>query len=238
MSNNFKKINLNISDIVFQKPKNDTHGNKKIDISNKNTNDKLQISSPFMRSWGFEDFKGDDKYTLSQMFPSKEYSSTDTNDFLFMLQDFQDKVLDHVINNSEFFFGEKLDPDVIKSMFKSILTTKSNGYPPTIRPQVDCIVQGKGLKKNLEWKNIEIFDEKKNLICPGIATPTQLVPKFSDVATLLRISHIWIGQNQQWKIVVKVVQCIVKSPTPKDLPKVSKCQISLSDEDSKIVDSP
>jgi hypothetical protein len=200
MYTNFKKNNFNIADFVFQKPRNDTHGNKRIDISNKITNDKLLISSPFMRSWGFDDFKGDNKNTLSQMFPTEEYSSTDTNNFLFMLQDFQDKVLDHVINNSEFFLGEKLNPDVIKHLFKPILILDKKGkYPPTIRPQVDCIVQGKGLKKILQWK-IEIFDENKTLLFPGIATPAQLVPKNSDVTTLLRISHIWIGQNQQWKI--------------------------------------
>jgi hypothetical protein len=124
-------------------------------------------------------------------------------------------------------------------MFKPILELDKKGiYPATIRPQVDCIVQGKGLKQILEFKNFEIFDEKRTLLFPGNATPIQLVPKNSDVATLLRISHIGIGQNQQWKIVVKVLQCVVKSPTPKDLPKVSKCQISLSDEDWKIVDSP
>jgi hypothetical protein len=235
MNTNFKKTNFNIADIVFQKPKKDKHGNITMD-------DKLQISSPFMRSWGYEDYFGNNTFTLSQMFPSEEYSSTESKNFLFKLQDFQDKFLDHVINNSEFFFGEKLNPDVIKTMFKPILGLDKRGiYPSTIRPQVDCIVHGKGLKKILEWKNFEIYDEKKTLLFPGIADPIQLVPKSSDVATLLRISH-FIYYQREWKIVVKVVQCIVKTPTPKDLPKdlpkVSKCQISLSDEDRKIVDSP
>jgi hypothetical protein len=206
---------------------------------NKITNVKLQISSPFMISWGIEKNKGNNKHTLSQMFPTEEYSSTNTNDFLLKLQDIQDTVLDYVINNSVFFFDEKLNPDVIKNLFYPILKPdKNRKYPPTIRPEVDCFVQGKGLKEILEWKNFEIFDEKKTLLFPGIANPIQLVPKFSEVATLLKVSHIWIGPNQEWKIVVKVVQCIVKTPTPKDLPKVSKCQISLSDEDKKIVDSP
>ena len=64
----------------------------------------------------------------------------------------------------------------------------------------------------------------------------------SDVATLLTISH-FIYCQKQWKIVVKVAQCIVKTPTPKDLPKdlpkpkVSKCQISLTDQDWKIINN-
>jgi hypothetical protein len=239
MNTNFKKTNFNIADIVFQKPKKDKHGNRTIDIFNKLTNDKLQISSPLMRTWGFDKNKNNDRYTVPLMFPTEEYSSTESKDFLFTVQDIQDKVLDYVINNSEFIFGEKLNPDVIKTMFKPILIIDKRGiYPPTIRPQIDCIVQGKGLKKILEWKNFEIYDEKKTLLFPGNATPIQLVPKNCEVATLLRISHIWIGQNQQWKIVVKVLQRIVKTPTPKDLPKVTKCQISLTDEDWKIINSP
>ncbi len=103
-------------------------------------------------------------------------------------------------------------------------------------------VQGKGLEKILQWK-IEIFYENITLLFPRIASPVKFVPKNSDVTTLLRISHIWNSPNQQWKIVVKVAQCIVKTPTPKDLPKdlpkpkVSKCQISLTDQDWKIINN-
>jgi hypothetical protein len=147
---------------VFQKPRNDTHGNERIHIFNKITNDKLQISSPFMITWGPEDYKGDNKYTISQMFPTEEYSSTESKDFLFTVQDIQDKVLDHVINNSEFFFGDKLNPDVIKHQFKPILIPDKRGlYPPTIRPQVDCIVQDKGLKKILSGKILRFLMKKE-----------------------------------------------------------------------------
>jgi hypothetical protein len=146
MLTNLKKNNSNIADIVFQKPKKDNHGNRTIDFFNKITNVKLQISSPFMISWGIEKNKGNNKHTLSQMFPTEEYSSTNTNDFLLKLQDIQDTVLDYVINNSVFFFDEKLNPDVIKNLFYPILKPdKNRKYPPTIRPEVDCFVQGKGL---------------------------------------------------------------------------------------------
>jgi hypothetical protein len=122
-----------------------------------------------MRTWGVEDYFGNNKFTLSQMFPSEEYSSTNTNDFLLKLQDIQDKVLDYVINNSEFFFGEKLNSDVIIDNFIPILELcKKNKYPPKIKPQVDCIVHGKGLKQTLEFKNIEIYTNtdinKRNII--------------------------------------------------------------------------
>jgi hypothetical protein len=125
MSDNFKNIDFNIDNIVFHKPKKDKHGVITIDMSHKITNNKLQFY--FTRSEGCfffcyldVDYIGNNTNTPSQMFPSEEYSP-DTNHFLLKLQDFQDKFIDYVINNSEFFSGEKLDPDVIKTMFKPIM---------------------------------------------------------------------------------------------------------------------
>jgi hypothetical protein len=214
---------FNNSDIIYGKPMKDKKGNTKIKITSKAINGDLDVSSPFLMTWGCEDFQGDEKFTISLMLPTSDYSTTDTDNFLIKMQNIEKNILDHVIKNAESFFGESKSTEVIKHMRKPILITKNKNYPPTLRPHIDTY-DGK-------WK-VEVFDDQKNKLFPSnlIDTPQKLIPKLSNVAALLRISHIWIGPKQ-WKVVVKLIQCIVRTPNLQHTPKVSKCQILLSDEE-------
>ena len=139
------------------------------------------------------------------MFPTADYSST------------------IAVNNSELLFGELMTREVISSKFSSILKVNDKGYPPTIRPKVESY-DGK-------WK-VEVYDERNWKRFPShlIGTYINLVPKYCNVATLLRISHISIGPKE-WSVIVKMVQCIVRPPNS----KVSKCQISLTDEERAVL---
>jgi hypothetical protein len=100
--------------------------------------------------------------------------------------------------------------------------------PPSIRAKVPFY--------NNKW-GVEIYDTKDNLIFPcdnDNLTPSDFIPKLSQVACILQCGGIWIG-GKGWGLTWKLIQCVVK---PREVVSVyGKCHIHLSPEDRDAISS-
>jgi hypothetical protein len=194
-----------------------------------------------MMTWGIADFIGDNgesdgKFSISLNFPNEEYRKPATDQFLQKLKDFENKILDDAVKNSELWWGEEMSREVCKHTFFPYLKYSKNKdtkkidltKPPSIRAKVP----------NYDGKwNVELYDTKENLIFPcenKNLTPSDFVPKLSQVACVLQCGGIWIG-GKGWGLTWKLVQCIVK---PREVVSVyGKCHIQLSTEDRDEIES-
>ena len=223
----------NTSEVKYMAPKVNDKGGKSVTIISKQTNRTLNITTPLMMTWGISDYvdektgESDGKYSISLVFPNDDYKSDATDSFLQKLKDFENQVLDDAVKNSELWFGDTLNREVIKHMFFPILKysknkdTKKVDYtrPPTIRAKVP--------NYGGKW-GIEIYDTQSNLIFPcenPNMTPMDFVPKMSSVACVLGFSQLWVG-GKGFGVQLKMIQCVVK---PRLVESVyGKCHIELS----------
>lgn len=230
------------SSVKYMAPKVNDRGGKSINIISKQTNRSLHISTPLMMTWGVSDYvdektgESDGKYSMSLNFPNQEYSNPATNTFLQKLKDFENQILDDAVTNSELWWGEEMSREVAKHTFFPFLKySKSKDTkkidllkPPAIRAKVPFY--------NGKW-GVEIYDTKQNMIFPceqEFVTPTDLIPKLSQVACVLQCGGIWIG-GKGWGLTWKLNQCIVK---PREIVSVyGKCQVHLSAEECQIIDT-
>jgi hypothetical protein len=150
------------------------------------------------------------------------------------LKDFEEVILNDAVTNSEVWFGKKQSREIVEYGFFPFLTysknkdTKAIDYsrPPSLRPKVP--------KYGDDW-NIEIYDTKSNLLFPSpdFVSPIELVPKQSNVATVISCTGLWMG-GKGWGTTWKVVQCVVK---PQIMEKVfGKCHIQLSGADVEAIE--
>ena len=232
----------NTSSVKYMAPKVNERGGKSINIISKQTNRSLHISTPLMMTWGVSDFvdektgESDGKYSISLNFPNAEYSTPATNAFLQKLKDFENQILDDAVTNSELWWGEEMSREVAKHTFFPFLKYSKNkdtkkidqSKPPSIRAKVPFY--------NGKW-GVEIYDTKQNMIFPceqEFVTPTDLIPKMSQVACVLQCGGIWIG-GKGWGLTWKLNQCIVK---PREIVSVyGKCQVRLSAEECQVIET-
>jgi hypothetical protein len=232
----------NTSSVKYMAPKVNERGGKSISIISKQTNRSLHISTPLMMTWGVSDFvdektgESDGKYSMSLNFPNVEYSTPATNAFLQKLRDFENQILDDAVTNSELWWGEEMSREVAKHTFFPFLKYSKNkdtkkidlSKPPSIRAKVPFY--------NGKW-GVEIYDTKQNMIFPceqEFVTPTDLIPKMSQVACVLQCGGIWIG-GKGWGLTWKLNQCIVK---PREIVSVyGKCQVQLSVEECQVIET-
>jgi hypothetical protein len=171
---------------------------------------------------------------MSLNFPNTEYATNETNIALQKLKDFEEKLLNDAVANSEAWFGKKQSREIVEYGFFPFLKysknkdTKAIDYtrPPAIRPKVP--------KYGEDWK-VEVYDTKMNLLfpSPNLASPIDLVPKQSNVASVISCGGIWIG-GKGWGLTWKLVQCVVK---PQIMESVfGKCHIQLSEEDVETIE--
>jgi Protein of unknown function (DUF2738) len=241
-----KPVVLNLQEwnpleVKYLPPKVNDKGGKTINIISKQNNRSLSISTPLMMTWGISDYvdekgESDNKFTLSLTFPNDDYRNTNTDLFLQKLIEFENKVIDDAVTNSELWFGDTLGREVVKHMFFPILKysknkdTKKIDYskPPTLRAKVP--------NYNGKW-NVEIYDTKMNLIFPcddEQLTPIELVPKLSSVACVLNFGTCWVG-GKGFGVQLKVIQAVVK---PRLIESVyGKCHIQLSSEEKNVLDN-
>ncbi len=242
MSSQAKPIVLSVSEWVpskvkYMSPKVNDKGAKSINVISTQSNRSLHISTPLMMTWGISDFiddkgESDGRYTISLNFPNEEYKTAGTNAFLEKLKDFENNIIDDAVKNSEIWFGsdEPMSREVIKHMFFPLIKysknkdTKKIDYtkPPSIRAKVP-FYDGK-------W-GCEIYDTNSNLIFPCSnqnITPSDFVPKLSNVACVLQCGGIWIG-GKGFGITFKLIQCVVKPRV--NISVYGKCNVILSAED-------
>jgi hypothetical protein len=227
----------NPENFKFMQPKVSSLGTKAISLISTQTNRSLHLSTPLMMTWGISDFvdekgEGGGKYTMPLNFPSDDYRTQPTDDFLQKIQRFENAILDKAVEYSEVWWGETMSREVIKHMLFPMLKYSKNKdtkkidmtRPPSIRVKVPCY-EGK-------W-NCEVYDTKMNLLFPSedeSLTPLDFVPKLSNVACVIQCTGVWIG-GKGWGLTWKLVQAIVK---PRETQTVfGKCHVMLSNDEMK-----
>ena len=234
--------NWNPNAIKFMPPKVNERGGKQINVISTDTKRSLHVSTPLMMTWGIGDFvndagENDGRFSMALNFPNQEYSKPATDVFLKKLKDFENRILDMAVENSDLWWGEEMSREVCKHSFYPLLkyqkdkTTKKVDLskPPSIKARVP-FYDGK-------WA-IELYDTSNKLLFPcddkSHLTPVDFVPKLSQVACVLQCGGVWIG-GKGWGVTWKLVQCVVK---PRNVESVyGKCHIQLSDEDKGAIDN-
>lgn len=224
----------------YMAPKVNDKGAKTVNIISTQTNRSIHLTLPMLMTWGIADFtdqktgESDGRFKMSLNFPNEEYATPESREALQKLKDFEEVILNDAVANSEVWFGKKQSREIVEYGFFPFLTysknkdTKAIDYsrPPSLRPKVP--------KYGDDW-NIEIYDTKSNLLFPSpdFVSPIELVPKQSNVATVIACTGLWMG-GKGWGTTWKVVQCVVK---PQIMEKVfGKCHIQLSDADVEAIE--
>jgi hypothetical protein len=207
----------NVSSVKYMQPKVNDRGGKSISLISTQTNRSLHLSTPLMMTWGIQDWtdektgESNGSYKISLNFPTEDYKKDDTTNFLNKMKDFENKILDDAVKNSEAWFGEQMSRDVAKHTFFPFLkypkdkNTKKIDYTkaPSISPKVPIY--------NDKW-SVEIYDSNRKLLFPNensILTPLDFVPRKSMVACVLQCTGIWFG-GKGWGVTWKLNQCAVK----------------------------
>jgi hypothetical protein len=207
------------------------------------------LQTPMMTTWGiqpkFSDFKttvetrkeGDKLmgFSMSYQFPNEDYPNEKADIFLQKILDFEEEVKQHVIKNSQKFFGKKKSPEsvldgyypLIKYSYKKdskgdvIVECDENGddqkiidtrYGPTMRVKVP-FYEGVCKAAVLDFDTQEVIYSESMAAEKNISEDEFLemdvVPKLSSVVGILRCGGIWQGKPG-WGITWKLFQAHVK----------------------------
>ncbi len=83
-------------DLKYSKPKINKSGGKSVNVVSVKTNTALVLSTPLMLTWGVneyvDDASGKRTYNMALQFPSEEYKTDDTSQFLSAMIALQDKI--------------------------------------------------------------------------------------------------------------------------------------------------
>lgn len=223
-----------VNNVKYMPPRLNDKGGKAITIISTQSNRSLAVSSAPMTTWGISDFcdengVSDGKYKLALQFPSEQYKTPETDDFLAKMKAFEQKVIDDAVVNSELWWGKKKSRELVEDSFFPYLKYPKDEKKvnfdytkaPGMKPKVPCY--------NGEW-GTRVFDVDYNKIFPNSesadVTPMDLVPKGSQVICALKCNGVWIG-GKGWGITWQVDQIIVK---PRVVNRVDNdvCHIKLS----------
>ena len=222
-------------DLKYSKPKINKSGGKSVNVVSVKTNTALTLSTPLMLTWGVneyvDDASGKKTYNMALQFPSEEYKSYDTGKFLDAMVVLQDKIKADAVNNCKDWFGKaKMSGEVVDALFHPMLQYPKD--PNTGEPNME---RSPTLKIKLDyWDNkfnCEIYDMNSQPIFPRddvIATPMELIPKATNVATVIRCGGLWFA-NGKFGVTWRLEQAVVK-------PKASfkgRCMIQLSQTDTE-----
>lgn len=234
----------NVNEIKYMPPRINEKGGKAISIISTQSSRGLAVSSAPMTTWGIRDFcdeegNSDGKFKLELQFPSEQYKTPETEEFLSKMKEFEQKVIDDAVVNSELWWGKKKSRELVEDAFFPYLKYPKDEKKinldytkaPGMKPKVPCY--------NGDWKT-RIFDVDYNKVFPSAsnsdATPVDFVPKGSQVVCGLKCTGIWIG-GKGWGITWQVDQLIVK---PRVVQRVDNdvCHLKLSDKDKSKFSKP
>lgn len=227
--------------VKYNKPKLNPSGGKNVGILNSETNGATYISTPLMLTWGVNENDFDKTgtnftYDMSLQFPSEEYATPETTQFLENMMAFEAKLKADALNNSKEWFGKaKMSADVVDALWTPMLRypkNKETGEPdtdrsPTLRLKIP-FWEG-------EWK-CELYDMEQKQIFPNIenpdVSPKDLVAKATQVAVVMQNGGIWFA-NGKFGTTWKLFQAVVKPKTTLR----GKCHVQLSDADKQKLSS-
>ena len=228
-----------VNGVKYQnKRMNEKNGSASVSILNGRTNRGLYLGTPEMMTWGIADYvdesgKSNEKYTLSLAFSSSP--SPKEEEFLSKLKEFENKLLDDAVANSELWWGEPMTKEVLKHMYFPFLKypkikgTKKDDMskPPTLRAKVPYF--------NGQWgDSFAIFSDKKEKLFPSetARTPVDLIPKMSNIRCVLHISGLWFG-GKGWGLTIRATQAVVR-PSDMRMNINDVCQIGFGDDEEDI----
>jgi hypothetical protein len=218
------------TDIKYSKPKVDSRGGKSVGILNASSNGATYISTPLMLTWGVSDYEGNERYEMALQFPSEEYATTDTSNFMKNMVDFETKIKDDAIKNAKEWFGKaKMSQDAIDALWTPMLK-----YPKNKETLEQDTTRSPTLKVKIPfWEGVwktELYNVNQEPIYPdpegGSLTPKDLIVKGTHVAVVLQCGGLWFA-NGKFGVTWRLFQGVVK-------PKASlkgKCYITLSNDD-------
>ena len=222
--------------VKFQKPKPNQNGaGKNVGITNAVSNKALVLSTPLLLTWGVNEWKDDAtgrvSYDMALQFPSDDYASRATTEFLDAMKAHEQYIKDAAVTNSKEWFGKAtMSSEVVDALFSPMLR-----YPKNPETGEADTSRAPTLKIKIPyWQdefNTEVYDMDMNPLYPcsdSSVTPQTLIQKASNVAVIIQSSGIWFAGGKfgtNWKL----VQCVVK---PKATLK-GKCHITLAPEEKE-----
>ena len=205
--------------IKYSSPKANSAGGKAVNIYNRQTNSRLNISTPMMLTWGASDFvdpktgEGNGKFEMTLQFPTDEYNTDELRQFLDNMKAFEEKIKSDALKNSKDWFGKiHKSSEVVDALYTPMLkyskdsNTGEYNYskPPSIRVKLP-IWEG-------VWK-CEVYDDDGVCLFPnskGI-TPVSLIPKATNVKVLMTCGGIWFAHGK-FGVTWKLIQAMVQKP--------------------------
>ena len=229
------------SAVKFLPPRVNDMGGKAINVISRQTNRSLHISTPLMMTWGIADYvnehgESDGKFSITLNFPNDEYSTDATSEFLQKMKDFESKILDAAVENSEQWWGEKMSREICKHTFFPYIKYRKNKETKKLDFESPPSIRAKVPKYGDKW-NVELYDTDSNQMFPcddPDATPPDFVPKMSNIACVLQCGGIWIG-GKGWGLTWKMVQGVVKPRVNNSI--YGKCHIQLSNDEKEKMNS-
>ena len=229
------------SAVKFLPPRVNDMGGKAINVISRQTNRSLHISTPLMMTWGIADYvnehgESDGKFSITLNFPNEEYSTDATGEFLKKMKDFENKILDAAVENSEQWWGEKMSREICKHTFFPYIKYRKNKETKKLDLESPPSIRAKVPKYGDKW-NVELYDTDSNQMFPcddPDATPPDFVPKMSNIACVLQCGGIWIG-GKGWGLTWKMVQGVVKPRVNNSI--YGKCHIQLSNDEKEKMNS-
>jgi hypothetical protein len=205
--------------IKYSSPKANSAGGKAVNIYNRLTNSRLNISTPMMLTWGASDFvdpktgEGNGKFEMTLQFPTDEYNNDDLRQFLNNMKAFEEKIKADALKNSKDWFGKvHKSSEVVDALYTPMLkyskdqSTGDYNYskPPSIRVKIP-IWEG-------VWK-CEVYDDDGVCLFPNTKgiTPVTLIPKATNVKVLMTCGGIWFA-NGKFGVTWRLIQAMVQKP--------------------------
>jgi len=210
---------FNCENIKYSSPKANAAGGKAVNIYNRQTNSRLNISTPMILTWGASDFvdpktgEGNGKFEMTLQFPTDEYNNDELRKFLDNMKAFEEKIKADALKNSKDWFGKiHKSSEVVDALYTPMLkyskdpNTGEYNYskPPSIRVKIP-VWEG-------VWK-CEIYDDDGVCLFPNSknVTPVSLIQKGTTVKVLMTCGGIWFA-NGKFGVTWKLIQAMVQKP--------------------------
>lgn len=231
--------NIDFSVFSFSAPK--THEKARVvNVNNKVTKQSVEIATPLILTWGAQEGKDDKgentgKWTIALQFPTKEYSSPETEAFLANMRNLEERIKVAALENSKDWFGKTItNMELINDKMNDMLrhpkiakdsAEKDTSRPPTLTVKLPC---WKG-----SWRS-EVFDEDgEPLFVPGKVnahmSPVEFINKQAQVACVLQCGGVWLV-NGKFSIIWNLKQAVVQKPKAR---VEGKCLISLKSHEKE-----
>jgi hypothetical protein len=226
--------------VVFGNVKTNSRGGKSIKIMD-TTNNTLIISTPMMLTWGINKMEDPDtgrvSYSASLQFPGDGYSNSAADEFLQKMKDFEDHILDTIVDNSQKWLGKsKMSREVAEALYTPILKypkDKNTGEAdhsraPTLRLKISS------------WEgrfNVELYNtDKSPIFTPTTelgSTPFEtLIPKGSHMVAAMQCNGIWFAAGK-FGVTWQLSQAMIRKPVRLQ----GGCFLSMSEDDRQLADA-